>query len=376
MNPAIRRIPRNQRPEGMSYVHVDFNIVNGLGLTDGEKILFSLIHSLSNRREGCTATNDYFARLLEKYDPNEKDPEKLLLEKSRAEKAISASISRLTKKGVVIVRLLKTKNGTSRFIFSNVRIYKPTPQNIDPGPQDVEPTPQIMENPPQKVEWGPQNIECMHSTNCGADIKVDNKIDNIKKEKEDFSSTEVTFSNVHEKTKELLSSKGIEYVHTLGKETSAINWFMTSGLPPGKIIEVVSNLIRIKESKEFKDDLKFWKPIPITIASAKSYYEKIQATASALKPSYEERADDRPKSSSNLKPEEFEYFEDWIKIQKIPQRTKEFILNAKGPEDLYVLHEDDRTQSALNYAKSFYEAFKKSKEERREQCKFKRPSTT
>lgn len=138
MSSALSRIPRSNRPEGSSYVVVDFNIVNGFGLTDGEKIIFSLIHNLSNRKEGCTATNDYFARLLERYNPHEKDPEKLLAEKTKAEKAISASISRLAKKGAITVRLLKTKNGTSRFIFSNVRIVKPTPQNIDPGPQIVE----------------------------------------------------------------------------------------------------------------------------------------------------------------------------------------------------------------------------------------------
>lgn len=117
MSAVPSRVPRPNRPEGSSYAVVDFNVVNGFGLTDGEKIIFSLIHNLSNRKEGCTATNDYFARLLERYNPYEKDSEKLLAEKTKAEKAISASISRLAKKGAITVRLLKTKNGTSRFIF-------------------------------------------------------------------------------------------------------------------------------------------------------------------------------------------------------------------------------------------------------------------
>lgn len=353
----MNAVPRPNRPEGSSYAVVDFNVVNGFGLTDGEKIIFSLIHNLSNRKEGCTATNDYFARLLERYNPYEKDSEKLLAEKTKAEKAISASISRLAKKGAITVRLLKTKNGTSRFIFSNVRIIKPTPQNIDPGPQNVE-------DPPQKVEWGPQNIECMHSTKCGADIKGDNKLDSTKKEKE-VSSETITFVNVYEKTKELLASRNIEYVHTVGKETSALNWFMTSGLSADKIIEVVSNLIRIKESKEFKDDLKFWKPIPITIASAKSYYEKIQSTIVALKPPSSERP-----TQTNHQPD-FEYFEDYIQAQKISPTTKQFILSAKSPEEYY---DPNSTNPKITYAKSFYETFKKSKQDKGEPCKFKRPA--
>ncbi|QOI36799.1 hypothetical protein [Leptospira interrogans] len=357
MNAVPRRVPRPNRPEGSSYAVVDFNVVNGFGLTDGEKIIFSLIHNLSNRKEGCTATNDYFARLLERYNPYEKDSEKLLAEKTKAEKAISASISRLAKKGAITVRLLKTKNGTSRFIFSNVRIIKPTPQNIDPGPQNVE-------DPPQKVEWGPQNIECMHSTKCGADIKGDNKLDSTKKEKE-VSSETITFVNVYEKTKELLASRNIEYVHTVGKETSALNWFLTSGLSADKIIEVVSNLIRIKESKEFKDDLKFWKPIPITIASAKSYYEKIQSTIVALKPPSSERP-----TQTNHQPD-FEYFEDYIQAQKISPTTKQFILSAKSPEEYY---DPNSTNPKITYAKSFYETFKKSKQDKGEPCKFKRPA--
>nr|WP_017853897.1 hypothetical protein [Leptospira interrogans] len=357
MNAVPRRVPRPNRPEGSSYAVVDFNVVNGFGLTDGEKIIFSLIHNLSNRKEGCTATNDYFARLLERYNPYEKDSEKLLAEKTKAEKAISASISRLAKKGAITVRLLKTKNGTSRFIFSNVRIIKPTPQNIDPGPQNVE-------DPPQKVEWGPQNIECMHSTNYGADIKGDNKLDSTKKEKE-VSSETITFVNVYEKTKEFLASRNIEYVHTVGKETSALNWFMASGLSADKIIEVVSNLIRIKESKEFKDDLKFWKPIPITIASAKSYYEKIQSTIVALKPPSSERP-----TQTNHQPD-FEYFEDYIQAQKISPTTKQFILSAKSPEEYY---DPNSTNPKITYAKSFYETFKKSKQDKGEPCKFKRPA--
>lgn len=221
-----------------------------------------------------------------------------------------------------------------------------------------------MEDPPQKVEWGPQNIECMHSTKCGADIKGDNKLDSTKKEKE-VSSETITFVNVYEKTKELLASRNIEYVHTVGKETSALNWFMTSGLSADKIIEVVSNLIRIKESKEFKDDLKFWKPIPITIASAKSYYEKIQSTIVALKPPSSERP-----TQTNHQPD-FEYFEDYIQAQKISPTTKQFILSAKSPEEYY---DPNSTNPKITYAKSFYETFKKSKQDKGEPCKFKRPA--
>ncbi|EMM94295.1 hypothetical protein LEP1GSC158_0640 [Leptospira interrogans serovar Zanoni str. LT2156] len=82
----MNAVPRPNRPEGSSYAVVDFNVVNGFGLTDGEKIIFSLIHNLSNRKEGCTATNDYFARLLERYNPYEKDSEKLLAEKRKLKK--------------------------------------------------------------------------------------------------------------------------------------------------------------------------------------------------------------------------------------------------------------------------------------------------
>ncbi|WP_000063930.1 hypothetical protein [Leptospira interrogans] len=186
-----------------------------------------------------------------------------------------------------------------------------------------------------------------------------------KKEKEISFSETITFVNVYEKTKELLASRNIEYVHTVGKETSALNWFMTSGLSADKIIEVVSNLIRIKESKEFKDDLKFWKPIPITIASAKSYYEKIQSTIVALKlPSSE-----RP-TQTNHQPD-FEYFEDYIQAQKISPTTKQFILSAKSPEEYY---DPNSTNPKITYAKSFYETFKKSKQDKGEPCKFKRPA--
>ncbi|TGN00347.1 hypothetical protein EHR03_13025 [Leptospira mayottensis] len=359
---AVRRIPRSERPEGTSYVVVDFNVVNGFGLTDGEKIIFSLIHNLSNRKEGCTATNDYFAKILEKYNPFEADPEKLLVDKCRAEKAISASISRLTKKGAITVKLLKTKNGTKRFIFSNVRIVKPTPQNIDPDPQNVE-------DPPQKVEWVPQNIECMHSTNCGPDIKEDSKIDNKEKEKENKNEThssELNYAQIYSRVQELFIQQEVEYAeHFVKRENFVINEFMFEGISATKIFETVRRLVAIKKSKELKD-AKFWERVPYSIASAKSYYSQIHTTFKTIK---KEIPTERPKSTKH--PGDFEYFEDWLQsVEQLGRSAIEELLRAESPEE----YSDPNTKNKkAELGKTFFEVFKKSKLEKGEPCKFKKP---
>jgi hypothetical protein len=116
---------------------IDYTIVNGLGLSPQEKMLFSMIWELSKRSEGCTASNQYFMAHLE----------------MPTEQSVSEAIKRLKDKGLLNVRTVKIQGGSKRFITTTIKVHtpqKPAPQSIKNGVHS-----------PQKS--GSQSI------NCGAD---------------------------------------------------------------------------------------------------------------------------------------------------------------------------------------------------------------
>ncbi|MBM9502917.1 hypothetical protein JWG44_21935 [Leptospira sp. 201903071] len=87
------------------YIKIEYALVNGKGLTDLEKAIFSVIHQNSERSAGCTLTNIAFAYRFEK-----------------TETAISNSISRLIKKGMVYRESTLTREGTLRVLRSLYRV--------------------------------------------------------------------------------------------------------------------------------------------------------------------------------------------------------------------------------------------------------------
>nr|WP_232371803.1 helix-turn-helix domain-containing protein [Leptospira ainazelensis] len=247
---------------------IDFTIVNGLGLTDQEKILFSMIFNLSKRKEGCTAGNAYFAEIMEK-----------------SEKAISEAISRMVRKGVIKIRLTKTKFGTARVMFANVKVQKPTPQpNPEATPQTEEPTPYGMDNDPQIKEATPHGVECMHSTEYGTDIKGIIKEHKKEIEKGSLSKSNIlTWLNVQDKARDLILREWGEYDHSPETEKTKVKLFETylEGTRPELVLEMIQKLIKIRNSEKFKTDT-FWQSRPVNISSAFSYKDHIKNAYNAL----------------------------------------------------------------------------------------------
>ncbi|WP_243397161.1 helix-turn-helix domain-containing protein [Leptospira kmetyi] len=262
-------ITKKERPSGMDGAWIDFTIVNGLGLTDQEKILFSMIYHLSKRKEGCTAGNAYFAEIMEK-----------------SEKAISEAISRMVRKGVIRIRLTKTKFGTLRVMFANVKVQKPTPQNdSEATPQPETPTPHGVDSSPQIEEATPQDKECMHSTRYGSDIKGIKKEHSKEIEKKALSlSSELTWSTVSIKAKEYILLEMKEYDHTpKQEETKLKEWEkFQEGKRPEIVLETIQKLVAIRNSETFKTDT-FWQSRPVNIATAYSYKDHIKNAFNALK---------------------------------------------------------------------------------------------
>ncbi|MDI7174833.1 helix-turn-helix domain-containing protein [Leptospira santarosai] len=326
----MKTITKKERPSGMDGTWIDFTIVNGLNLTDQEKILFSMIFHLSKRKEGCTAGNAYFAEIMEKSD-----------------KAISEAISRMARKGVIRVRLTKTKLGTLRVMFANVKVQKPTPQILEEAtPQNEEATPYGVDIAPQNREATPQDKECIHPSNCGSDIKGIKEEHKKEIEKESFSlSAETTWSNVSEKAKDLILRELKEYDHNPKTEKSKLEEWESfqEGLRPEIVLESISKLILIKNSENFKTDT-FWQSRPVNISSAYSYKDLIKNSYNALlllsetksKKSVETRPVPTPSNvasiSKTLLSEQYASFEDWAS-ERLTSSSMQLIRKAKSPDE-------------------------------------------
>lgn len=317
-------VKKKERPSGMDGTWIDFTIVNGLGLTDQEKILFSMIFHLSKRKEGCTAGNAYFAEIMEKSD-----------------KAISEAISRMVRKGVIKIRLTKTKFGTTRVMFANVKVQKPTPQIVvEATPQPESSTPYGMDDAPQIEEATPQDEEWMHSTQCGSDIKGIKK-EHIKEiEKEALSlSSELTWSTVSKRAKDYILHELKEYDHTPKQEDAKLNEWekFQEGKRPEVVLETIQKLIAIRNSETFKTDT-FWQSRPVNIATAYSYKDHIKNAFNALKllsEANKKKPESKPPVSKNEKsaPKKSEYsavgyesFEEWA----IPRLSKSSVLAIRS----------------------------------------------
>ncbi|MDV6237540.1 helix-turn-helix domain-containing protein [Leptospira ellisii] len=331
----MKAIKKKERPSGMDGAWIDFTIVNGLGLTDQEKILFSMIFHLSKRQEGCTATNLYFAEIMEK-----------------SEKAISEAISRMARKGFVRVRLTKTKLGTLRVMFANVKVQKPTPQNeVEATPQTENPTPYGVDSSPQNMDATTQDVECMHSTGYGSDIKEIKKKYNKEIEKGPSSlSGQSGWYDISERAKDLILHDWGEYDHNPDKETyQLLAWEkFQEGQKPEVVLETIRKLIRIRKSEQFKTNT-FWQSIPVNIASSFSYKDHIKNAYNALlllaetksNPSKAKSTTVDSKSQSEKQKQfspfslvsSYASFEDWAK-SRLTRSSLEEIRRIKRPDEM------------------------------------------
>ncbi|MDV6237610.1 helix-turn-helix domain-containing protein [Leptospira ellisii] len=326
---------KKERPSGMDGAWIDFTIVNGLGLTDQEKILFSMIFHLSKRQEGCTASNAYFAEIMEK-----------------SEKAISEAISRMVRKGFVRTRLTKTKFGTLRVMFANVKVKRPTPQpEIEATPQSENPTPYDVDCSPQNMEATPQDKECMHSTRYGTDNKeIKKKYNKVIEKGTSPLSCEPAWSQIFEKAKDIILRECGEYDRTPKKEESQLlEWEKyLEGQKPEIVLETIQKLIRIRKSEKFKTQ-SFWLSIPVNIASSFSYKDQIKNTYNALLVWEEVEAnkskmkEEDPKPSSNIENRKskvqqstivsYGSFEDWA-TPRLTRSSLSEIRKAGIPDEL------------------------------------------
>lgn len=310
---------------------IEFEVVSGLGLTDQEKILYSMIFNLSKRKKGCTATNLYFAKKMEK-----------------SEKAISEAISRMARKGVIRVHLTKTKNGTERVMFANVK--KATPQLsslVVATPQDSETTPQIVTNLPQIVDATPHGVECMHSTEYGTDIKGIKEEHKKEIEKDSLSLERgLSWLNVQDKARDLILRDWGEYDHLPGTEKNKVELFekYQEGTKPEIVLEMIQKLIAIRKSEKFETDT-FWQSRPVNISTAYSYKDHIKNAYNAVLLLAETKS--RKMQTVNLKPSKegrtlpstrtdfskYDSFESWASTKLTPSSVG-IIRKVQTPDEL------------------------------------------
>ncbi|WP_025179964.1 hypothetical protein, partial [Leptospira interrogans] len=108
-----------------------------------------------------------------------------------------------------------------------------------------------------------------------------NQINN--KEKVQSSSfSKVTWENILEHSKNLVSEEWGEYDHNPEKESAKIkSWKKVEPETPGVVLETLKKLIHIRKSEEYKAD-RFWGTIPVNIASSYSYKDIIKNTYNLL----------------------------------------------------------------------------------------------
>uniref|UniRef100_UPI0039C95F52 DNA-binding protein n=1 Tax=Leptospira interrogans TaxID=173 RepID=UPI0039C95F52 len=108
-----------------------------------------------------------------------------------------------------------------------------------------------------------------------------NQINN--KEKVQSSSfSKVTWENILEHSKNLVSEEWGEYDHNPEKESAKIkSWKKLVPETPGVVLETLKKLIHIRRSEEYKAD-RFWGTIPVNITSTYSYKDIIKNTYNLL----------------------------------------------------------------------------------------------
>ncbi|WP_061234212.1 DNA-binding protein, partial [Leptospira interrogans] len=108
-----------------------------------------------------------------------------------------------------------------------------------------------------------------------------NQINN--KEKVQSSSfSKVTWENILEHSKNLVSEEWGEYDHNPEKESAKIkSWKKLVPEKPEVVLETLKKLIHIRKSEEYKAD-RFWGTIPLNLASTYSYKDIIKNTYNLL----------------------------------------------------------------------------------------------
>ncbi|MBE0302039.1 helix-turn-helix domain-containing protein [Leptospira interrogans] len=105
---------------------------------------------------------------------------------------------------------------------------------------------------------------------------------NNKKKVQTSSLSKITWENIFEHSKNLVSEKWGEYDHNPEKEYAKIkSWKKVEPENPEAILETLRKLIHIRRSEEYKAD-RFWGTIPVNIASSYSYKDIIKNTYNLL----------------------------------------------------------------------------------------------
>ncbi|UML82761.1 DNA-binding protein (plasmid) [Leptospira interrogans] len=128
----------------------------------------------------------------------------------------------------------------------------------------------ILESPNQSTGSAPyeRTGDCINNQST-------NQINN--KEKVQTSSlSKITWENIFEHSKNLVSEEWGEYDHNPEKESAKIkSWKKLVPENPGVVLETLKKLIHIRRSEEYKAD-RFWGTIPLNLASTYSYKDIIK----------------------------------------------------------------------------------------------------
>ncbi|WP_000141298.1 hypothetical protein [Leptospira interrogans] len=134
----------------------------------------------------------------------------------------------------------------------------------------------ILESPSQSTGAAPYKRTGVCSSNQST-----NQINN-KKKVQTSSLSEITWENIFEHSKNLVSEKWGEYDHNPERENAKIkSWKKVEPENPGVVLETLKKLIHIRKSEEYKAD-RFWGTIPVNIASSYSYKDIIKNTYNLL----------------------------------------------------------------------------------------------
>ncbi|MBE0302098.1 helix-turn-helix domain-containing protein [Leptospira interrogans] len=134
----------------------------------------------------------------------------------------------------------------------------------------------ILESPSQSTGAAPYKRTGVCSSNQST-----NQINN-KKKVQTSSLSEITWENIFEHSKNLVSEKWGEYDHNSERENAKIkSWKKVEPENPGVVLETLKKLIHIRKSEEYKAD-RFWGTIPVNIASSYSYKDIIKNTYNLL----------------------------------------------------------------------------------------------
>ncbi|MFB5756871.1 DNA-binding protein [Leptospira interrogans] len=105
---------------------------------------------------------------------------------------------------------------------------------------------------------------------------------NNKKKVQTSSLSKITWENIFEHSKNLVSEEWGEYDHNPEKESAKIkSWKKLVPENPGVVLETLKKLIHIRRSEEYKAD-RFWGTIPLNLASTYSYKDIIKNTYNLL----------------------------------------------------------------------------------------------